>query len=537
MDDVLVKEKKLLLSINSNQRLYFESTALERENAQEYAGYFTNDTFAAFQNLYNSASSQDNPLDVGTYTDFAAANGLTVNNPVSNGDMQCRNVVKRALAEVTTDTAEVQAMNPLVPLLLNVASSLSQRASYDEIASQLNNLIMAAPYFNYVSFWRPFYFRGDAVRRIIYKDVNPNNYAINLPSTLHHVKGMRLMNMELTNSISNITPRNNIVTVQLRYKAVAGVNNGLPRPVQLDDGYAVFNFVFITLRVGVYTIDTVIEELERRLNEEVTLSTVEQIGELFTVRWERSTGRVTIAINRPDIEFHLKFYSELTNVATAGDGNTNGLVSNYSHDLWYILGFPWPYRIASDGTDEYTSVLRNTIVHGLHPKLDLNLQDNDIFDRSSLDTDDRLSVVSNAVDHMYDRRVFKYPSFTSRYIYLLVNDFHNIHHVNTYNGVTSFDEANRNILAKVQIDVPPGDTVYHLAAEGNTIVFPHPISDLSTLHIQWVDERGEPVDFNYSEHSFTLEVIYFNRMLPDTHINTRLGYSDTTSVPKLLNMG
>ena len=529
---MVVKEKKLLLSINSNQRLYFESSALERESAQNYASYFSEDAFTAFQNLYNTASSQDNPLDVGTYVDFAAANGLTVNDPVGSADMQCRTVVKRALATVVTDTPEVQAINPLVPLLASVATSLSDRATYDELASKLNNLIMAAPYFNYVSFWRPFYFRGDAVRRIVYKDVNPNNYAINLPNTLHHVKGMRLMNMELTNSISNVTARNNIVTVQLRYKAVDGVNNGLPRPVELNGSYAVFNFVFVALRVGVYTVDTVVEELERRLNEEVALSTVEQIGGLFTVRWERTTGRVTVAVNRTDIEFHLKFYSELTNAF-----ETNGLVSNYSHDLWYILGFPWPYRVAADGTDEYTAVLDNTVVYGLHPKLDVTLQDNDIFDRASLDADDRQSVSNSTLDTMHDKRVFKYPSFTSRYVYLLVNDFQNIHHVNTYNGVTAFNESSRNILAKVQVDVPPGETLYHTAAEGNTIVFPHPMSDLSTLHIQWVDERGEPVDFNYSEHSFTLEVIYFNRMLPDTHINTRLGYSDTTSVPKLLNMG
>lgn len=533
--DVIIKEQKLLLSINSNQRNVFSSEKLD-QSPDAYKPFLTEEMYEAFKTLYLMANNHNSEEEIGTFQEYAAQNNVTIEQ-ITEQQAHCRDIVRAAIAQVPENTPEVADLNStLIDLLVSVTATASGRADFESIASQLNNYLVSAPFFNPTSFHRPFYFDGKIIKQLVYKEQTPDRYRVTLPNTIHHVKSLYLMNVEIPNTINNITNRNNIITIQLRYKAVEGINNGLPRPVELDTDYAAFNFIFVALDVGIYTIDSILSHMEQAINQEVYRSTTKRFANAFDVSWNRSTGKVAIACNRAELEFHLKFYSEMSDIDSNQETTegVHGIVNNYSHDLWHILGFQWPYEISSDGTDNYVDIRTNVVKQGIHPVLESLHPNNDIFQRDTVtNLQERLESFSPAIVE----RVHRYPGFTNRYIYLRINNIQNIIHINNHNNVTSFDSRNRNIVAKVQISGTPGETIYRQSSKANTVIFPFAVKNLDTLDIQWVDERGMAVDFNNADHSFGLEIIYFTSLLAESHEDSSLGFRDNISVPKLLGKG
>lgn len=525
------KERRELININSNQRKLLSS--IDLGNPEDYANYVDPANYDAFVQLYETANSENQKATTMNYFQYAAQNNIAV-NVTTDASAHCRDVVPTLITPLPTIPASVQAINnTLLDLLVNVSKTVSSRADYESLVNTLNNYIISGGIYNKKSFWRPFYFNGTVVKQIVYDEQHPNHYVMNMPAVLHHVKSIRLTSLELKNTINNITERNNIITIQLRIKQQEDVEYDVP--VELDTTYNLFNFILVKLDVGNYTIETLLAHMEEKMNDEVKNATVSQYGSVFKITFNKQTGKITIKCQRDDLEFHIKFYSELSSIQDVVDpatgnvlGKSHGIIHNFYNDLWYILGFPWPYVISSDGADAYFSELSNTVNIGTHSVFNSDHPDNDIFDRTKLPND--FDYIFN--EQLHTHRVFKYPSFNNNYIYMNLNNYSSVKHINTHNHYS--ETLTQNIFAKITMDETEPGKLIKYKDKSNTVIFPHALDELEKLDITWYDQSGQLVDFNNTDHSFALEIIYYSNEIEENNHDTSMGFTDLTSFPDLL---
>ena len=217
---VLEKEERVVISINSNQRNLTKEKDLT--DPTEYFNYVSSNNYNQFVELYNLAKNLNR--SVSTYVEYAAQNGTPIITPSTN--IVVRNIVAGLLDEALMQDRAfpvniVDINSNLFSLLNDVASNVSGRADYESMTNLLNAFVMSGSAFNPNNFWRPFYFTGytnssqQAIKQIVYNEQLPNNYTITLPRIVDHVKSIRLVSSEIPNTVSNITERNNIITIQL----------------------------------------------------------------------------------------------------------------------------------------------------------------------------------------------------------------------------------------------------------------------------------------------------------------------------------
>ena len=343
-----------------------------------------------------------------------------------------------------------------------------------------------------------------------------------------HVKSIRLTSSEIPGCLNTITERNNIITLQLQYKP-PNFQDYQTVPLSKDN---LFNFILILLDIGNYTVESLAVHLESKLNEACKLYTLKRYADLFQVLFIKETGEFKIICKRQEVNFHLKFYSEFSGLIDVYNpsnplekiGKTQGIINSYWRDLWFLLGFPWPYEINKEGTDKFTSLLTNKISIGPHSVLTTTHVNNDIFDRTLA-----LTTKETVLNTIMTLKPFKYPDLSIRYIYLVIKGFKALQHVNQFNSFIGFKNA--DIFAKVQI---LNDQICFNSFVINPLVFLNVISDVASLQISWIDESGNLVDFNGSDHSFTLEFIHYVTQVDANLYNSALGNIDKKSYPEWL---
>jgi len=568
-----MKEKRTVLNINSNQRNFF--TESELSNPAEFFNYIAASDYDEFAELYQLASDLSTAMNIQSYQDYAAENNIEI-TVIGNQEARAREIVRNLVSDntlrdrqlrsqhlhihqqgqrdVLSTDGSVELINEsLINLLTSVAVTVTGRADFESMANRLNSFAMSGAAYNPNNFWRPFYFTGNTgdndikIKKIVYNEQFPNYYTVTLPSIIKHVKSIRLLSSEVPNTINNITERNNILTLQVRRKAVSAVNNDNPVPLQLKTDKNIFNFILIKLEVGHYDIDALLSHLKTRLNESCKEYLDKQHGDMFDITFNKNNGQVRFTCNRKELEFHVKFYSQLTDVTDVpnpgiiGDslGKTPGVITNYSHDLWYMLGFPWPYEVTNTGDDRYVSVYTNVVNFGIHEVFEQGHLNNDIFDRKDEDNSTAMSAIYtnttnlSSVEHdiLNTYRAYRYPQLSGTYIYLVLKGLKGMQHVNQFNNVTSFRD--KDFFAKIQLNVETGQMTYN-SFTNSPLIFLNALDKLENLEIEWVDERGVRVDFNKVDHSFTLEVIHFVTQLDVNEYDTGLGAIDTLSYPKYL---
>jgi hypothetical protein len=353
--------------------------------------------------------------------------------------------------------------------------------------------------------------------------------------------------------------------LNLRYKSATtdtAIKNGLTnRPVELNHNKALFNFILVRLDIGMYDMDKLLEHIQTRLNAVVVDQTSRKFGNVFKVSWVKQTGEVEITCNRKELEFHLKFYSRLTelqkvyNNSGTFQGYTNGIITDFAHDLWYMLGFSWPYEINKDSTDKYTQLSTNKVSFGAHSEFSHNRSSDDIFDRQQLQVTGALTIpdpLDSAGTLSYAKladkdkilgdsrytvvqtsRAYRYPSVDMRYIYLVIKGYKSIDHMNKHNSVV-VEFTDHDFFAKVQLNASTGEIAYNTFVS-NPLIFTNALDKIEYLDIRWVDDRGKLVDFSKVEHSFALEFIHYITQNDTNAYDTKLGVIDKKSYPDYLS--
>jgi hypothetical protein len=493
----ILKERVSVINVNSTQRRLFREESLT--SAHEFRDYIRKDDWDDFMELYDYAREISSHMDVRTYQDYAAENDIEI--PVVTTQRYTRGAMSGANRDV----------NPaLINLLLLPAVAVPGRSDYESLVNRLNAYVMAGIAHNPDIPWRPFHVnpQGSSIKKLVFCHGDPNRYTLDLPSRIRHVKAIRLKSVELPSTISNINERNNIITLQIRYKA-----DGSPMPLLEDTN--IFNFILIKLDRGYYTLDELITHLGNKINTMFREATGET-GAPFNITLNTNTGQISILCTNPDLEFHLKFYSQLDQVypipLTQPIGDSIGRSRNYLRDLWYMLGFPWPYEVTSSGDDKYTSQLTNLVNVGVHNVLREN--GTDIFKRSE-ESDELYSQRKHLDGGKYESistfRVYRYPVVDIKYVCLLID------------GLKAIEPSN-NWFSKVIIDVNRCYTPVECP-----LIFINAIDRIDHLAISWVDEYGIPVDFCGADHSFTIEFIHYVTQHSTNEFDTGLGLTDKSN--------
>lgn len=532
----IMKEMRTVISINSNQRKIIKEDELS--DPSFYVNYMTTESYEKFRELYNLAISVNNEEFIEQYEgEEITERGLNARQ------IECRNIVdtiaRNHARAIATNVEDINSQ--LVNLLADIAKDISSTADEEAITNTLNSYVVSGAAHNPDSFWKPFYYTGSLIKNIVYDERLPNNYVVSLPNIISHVKSIRLLSTEIPYSINNITERNNIMAIQLRRKAVEGINDGNPVPVEIRPEKSVFNFIMVKIDPGNYTLEELLSAMEEKINSSVKEYTVKNYTNIFSIDFDKPTGRISIKCLSPELEFHMKFYSQLNNIKRiTEDTRSHGISANYNSDLWYMLGFPWPYELDETYSDKYTTEMTNYINIGLHEILKEDTVNKDIFDREK-------TYMSYIIEEMHEEkkyfseagytelnthRVFKYPSVDIKYIYLVIKGLKSIHHINQFNNIINYKDS--DIFAKILLDGERGKILFNKHIE-NPYIKVNALSKIGKLEILWIDERGELVDFNGIDHSFTVEFIHYVTQLKTHSYDSKLGINDTKSYPEFLS--
>ena len=576
-----VKEKRTVLSVDSNQRLFFDTNDINDGDEAAFENYFSGEQYEDFRRLWSLLVGVQQ--DVVSYEQYRQTNDIAINvitrehaeaeSNIARGSSTelCRKLIDGLVKTRGHIDGHDEINRNVNANLLDLMVKIADDDSYSgvlAIVNELNAYAMAAATVNPEYFWRPFYYdvADKRAKIIIYKEQNPNSYTITLPRIINHVKSIRLLSTEIPNTINNITERNNIITLNLRYKQPTNTSDTTTttdgeypyRPVELNPEKTLFNFILVKLDIGAYTIEELIQHLEDKLNKTIIEQTTRRFGKVFWIKWVKATGAILIECLRQELEFHLKFYSRITELQKVYnnlgelEGYTHGIITEFSHDLWYMLGFPWPYMIDVDTKDKYVQSLTNVVSFGAHPEFAKVHTNNDIFDRTTnqvgsfIDNEyqpytgpqySELTLQQNLLnDQRYESiqfmRPYRYPSITFKYIYLVLKGYKSMDHMNQHNVVVEFTE--RDFFAKVLLDSAKGAIAYNTFVS-NPLIFTNAIDKITSLDVMWVDERGRVVDFGKVDHSFTLEFIHYVTQNDTTGYDSRLGLIDKASYPEYLS--
>lgn len=564
----ILKEKRTVISVDSSQRSFFDTQELEIGDETSFSSYFSQAEYETFRSLWRVIANVKTELS--TYREYALSNNISIDVIEGNSTEACRQLLRSLTLGVTQNplktNSEVNA--DLLKLLMQIADA-NEFSGNLAIINNMNAYAMAAAAVNPEYFWRPFFYDTVTERAMLitYKEQHPNSYRITLPRIINHVKSIRLISTEIPNTINNINERNNIIALSLRYKSATSsgdLRDGITyRPVELDISKTLFNFVLVKLDIGLYTMESLLEHMQDKLNEVTLSQTSRKFGRTFTVSWVKATGEIKIACNRTELEFHLKFYSRMTELqkvySTDGTGQdfkgySHGIITDFAHDLWYMLGFPWPYEIDFDTTDKYTQLLTNRTSFGAHPEFASDHANNDMFDRGQTQagggltiddpyvsgqtlsyanlTDQDLMLGDSRYKIVQTERPYRYPNINYRYIYLVLKGFKGLDHMNQHNSVV-VQFTDRDFFAKVLLNVDTGEIAFN-SFVSHPLIFPNAIDRIEYLDVMWVDDRGNLVDFGKVEHSFTLEFIHYIVQNDVNSYDTRLGIIDMKSYPDYL---
>lgn len=541
-----IKEERVVVNVNSNQRIFFDNEDVELGGEAAYISYFNAADYAVFSDLWTLLIGVVQELK--TYEEYAETNNIEIEVVSAPACGRAREMMRSLLLSRELDVTEANSAvnDDLMALLISIADVNASSGNL-AIINSLNAYAMSANAVNPDNFWRPFYFdtRENKAKIITLNDPDPNSYKVPLPRIIKHVKSIRLLSTEIPNTVNNITQRNNLITLNLRYKEVTSGSTPANRPVALNSSKALFDFILVKLDIGTYSTKSLAAHLQDKLNETVEDLTDRKFKAVFKVTFNSDSGEVKIECLRKELEFHLKFYSELREIQSITESTTaslegyiHGIITDYSHDLWYMLGFPWPYEIATTTQDKYTQILTNVVSFGYHEIFDAERSvRNDIFDRGVDNTAYRaLTAGTNLLTNtgnslLVQSRPYRYPSLDVKYIYLVLKGYKSIEHINQQNGVVDFTE--HDMFAKVQLSVDNGKVAYNTFIS-NPLIFTEVINEIGALDIMWVDERGQLVDFSKVDHSFTLEFIRYVTQPDVNSYNTQLGIIDTKSYPEYL---
>jgi hypothetical protein len=524
------KEIRMMLSINSNQRQFFERSDLG--DPVSYQKYLIESQYDIFAELYNRIKTLQLAQDIPTYDEYSDATGFTL------AEANSRELVQQLLNErfitSTTSVAEINAN--LIDLLESSALVLLGQSTIVGLVNWLNVIVMSGGAVDPTRYWRPFYIDDDnSVKQILYKEQHPNNYRVVLPNSINHVKSIRLLSTEVPNTISNVTERNNLIIIKLQ--RITGHID-----IALDPTKSLFNFILVKLDIGAYTVSSLLAHMQERMNTITKNLTVKSYGEIFRIDFNQNSGAITIRCINVDLEFHLKFYS-ITNgqrniVDATGNvvGKSHGTLVDFSDDLWFRLGFPWPFELEDDGSDLYTKSMTNVVNFGIHKVFAQSYSNDDFFNRSNEDfqelfTSNDFLIPGHKSTVINTYRPYGYPHLEHKYVYMIIKNFPNLKHITTSNQVIAFNDC--DIFAKVLMNVSIGSIAYNTFV-CNPLIFTNVHDKIEYLDIQWVDERGQLVDFGKVDHSFTLEFIHYAAHADVNYYSTKLGAIDKKSYPDFL---
>lgn len=361
--------------------------------------------------------------------------------------------------------------------------------------------------------FQPFFRRvnGRDIGKFVFKFPTPDHYIIKLPRTFTNVKSVRLLSSEVPNTLTPISFLNNIISLDIRDE-----ETGFSIPINTEATGSPFPFFFFQLTPGNYTLKELIAHMEFKLNTEVKQKSVERFSNLFKVAVNENTGLITIAINEPpdrDLTFHLRFWLQDIN------DNPKWPVPQFSN-LWYILGFPSPWEVNPDGSDKYVKLRTNLFNRGINPLLGKG---------SNLNAD------IPTIDEFSDIRPTRFPDVQpNKYLYLMIKGLNTIDDVQNP-SVTRFTE--QEIFAKINLDVPPGETAFNSHISNPKIFTDAPKPTLEELDITWVDYAGIPADFVNRNHSFAIEIVEYIDKLNSADYSSKRGTIDVTSFSDTVKYG
>jgi len=429
----------------------------------------------------------------------------------------------------------------------------------DTTIAKVEDLLIIAQWLNVLAsttdigitknFWQPFYVYEDVIQEYTY-DQTENNYSITLPDYIQNCKSVRLLSTEIPNTLPNVMSKNNVLLLSIARDVKDSA--GLPiRVTYLPENLKQkkYNFQLIQLDVGQYTVSSVLQHMETKLNENLRgnwfnsndSSDVIEINPeetFFEITFNENTGKISILLNSVDFTFtfHMKFYSNQLNTGSKPPVAVPVLQDPSLDELWYKLGFPWPALVSNSGMDIYKRQLDNCIdnTHALltdsYPMDDIICST--IFNQSSVFTTGDIvgrDLIKEYQDNRY-QKPYRFPMMTRiNYIYLALRGFKNIKNI-------IFDKNNEayDLFAKILLNVPAGEMAFNTFVDNPWVFTDVHDTKISKLDFQWVDPEGNPVDFGGVNHSFTLEFITYVSNADVNAYNTKLGIIDKSSYPEYL---
>jgi hypothetical protein len=427
-----------------------------------------------------------------------------------------------------------------------------------DTVAKVEDLLIITQWFNVLAsttdigltrnFWQPFYVYEDVIQEYTY-DQTESNYSITLPDYIQNCKSIRLLSTEIPNTIPNIMPKNNVLFLSIARDVI--VDNKPKKVVYLPENLKQkkYNFQLIQLDVGQYTVISVLQHMETKLNEnlrgiwfnpndESDVIEINPEETFFEITFNESTGKINITLNSIDynFSFHLKFYSNQLNTGAKPSIAVPGYDDPGLDELWFKLGFPWPALVSNSGMDIYQRELTNCIDNS-HGLLTDSYSADDIICNTNFNTGGIFTatdivgrdLIKEYNDNRY-QRPFRYPIMTRiNYIYLAIRGFKNIK-----NNI--FDKNNEiyDLFAKVLLNVPAGTMAFNTFVDNPWVFTDVHDTKISKLDFQWVDPEGNLVDFGRVNHSFTLEFITYVSNADVNAYNTKLGVIDKSSYPEYL---
>ena len=432
---------------------------------------------------------------------------LLKTNPIIDDDGQLKSIGgNRVVKEVSTviNINSIQRVqNELIPLEKNEETGLYTKEIIDDDGVRqiqlltptiLNNEFEPGPD-DYI-FPYEYMANGDIGKREnVYPE--PSEYEVELPKTYTNVKSIRLLSTEVPNTLSPVNQYNNLIILDIHDTET---NESVP----LKTGKSPFSYILFQLDPGNYELEELTTHMEETANEFVKDYTVDGFENLFNITSDAKTGKVVIKINQPagrSLTFHWRFWIV---------HDLSRRLSQFNN-LWYMLGFSWPYEINRDGSNKFVTERTNQHDFGLNKLL---------------------------VDLVPDREEYhllktdRYPDMhPNKYIYLAIEGLKTIEDIEN-ETVTNFVVS--DLFAKIILDVPPGQVAYNTFISNPKIFFDTPLNQLQRLKIKWVDYAGAIVDFNSRNHSFAIEITEYLDQLDTNNYSSRRGIIDRTTYPKII---
>jgi len=322
---------------------------------------------------------------------------------------------------------------------------------------------------------------------LTFKFRTPTEYEIRLNRTLINVKTIRLLSTEVPNSLHSINKFNNHIMVDVKdADTLLSIKPGAIR------------FFVVQVPSGNYTLTQLASTIEILLNEVIKNESIDGFENLFTVTGDPITGKFEFRINQPagrTMVFHLVFERRTGEIADA-------------KMMFFMLGFRLETERNADGTEKFTDIVNNLFDFGI-----------DTTSLAILDT-------GSAATTFKDTRPFRMPNLKpNSYIYLVIEN------LGTLDDLTE----NPDIFAKIQLNVvPAGETTYNTFISNPKVFSDQPLDRIDRLKIAWVDQYGDPVDFNIRDHSFTLEFVEYIDKLTINEYSTHRGITDSTSYSEVV---